>query len=68
MMSLVGTAAIELRPQDVRVNAHYVTGQTLVVDGGLSIQSALGPTAPPVAVGKSLGDDRWSPIRGDSHR
>ncbi len=68
MMSLVGSAAIELRPRDVRVNAHDVTDRTLVVDGGLSIESAHGPTPPPVAVGKSLGNDRWSPIRGGSHR
>jgi NAD(P)-dependent dehydrogenase (short-subunit alcohol dehydrogenase family) len=122
LMSLVRSAAIELRPTDIRVNAvapgviatpravssrgvaaedmangsldsmgrtrdiastvlflasdlaHYVTGQTLVVDGGLLTKSPLGHTAPPVAVGKALGDKAWSPTqgeiptRGDSHQ
>ena len=122
LMSLVRSAAIELRPTDIRVNAvapgviatpravssrgvaaedmangsldsmgrtrdvastilflasdlaHYVTGQTLVVDGGLLTKSPLGHAAPPVAVGKTLGDRAWSPAqgetptRGDSHQ
>jgi NAD(P)-dependent dehydrogenase (short-subunit alcohol dehydrogenase family) len=122
LMSLVRSAAIELRPTDVRVNAvapgviatpravasrgvdadeladgsldsmgrtrdiastvlflasdlaHYVTGQTLVVDGGLLTKSPLGHAAPPVAVGKALGDSTWSatqasaPTKGASHQ
>jgi NAD(P)-dependent dehydrogenase (short-subunit alcohol dehydrogenase family) len=122
LMSLVRSAAIELRPVDVRVNAvapgviatpravssrgipageladgsldsmgrtrdvasavlflasdlaHYVTGQTLVVDGGLLTKSPLGHTAPPVPAGRTLGDTAWSPTqremptRGDSHQ
>jgi NAD(P)-dependent dehydrogenase (short-subunit alcohol dehydrogenase family) len=121
LMSLVRTAAIELRPTDVRVNAvgpgviatpravtsrgvdadeladgsldsmgrtrdiaatvlflasdlaHYVTGQTLVVDGGLLTESPLGHTAPPVAAGKALGDTTWRPTqpsepKGASHQ
>jgi hypothetical protein len=54
--------------------AHYVTGQTLVVDGGLLTQSPLGHTAAPVAVGKALGDSTWSPTqpsaptKGASHQ
>jgi NAD(P)-dependent dehydrogenase (short-subunit alcohol dehydrogenase family) len=122
LMSLVRSAAIELRPTHVRVNAvapgviatpravtsrgvdvdelangsldsmgrtrdiastvlflasdlaAYVTGQTLVVDGGLLTKSPLGHTAPPVAVGKALGDSTWSPthpstpMKGGSHQ
>ncbi|HEX3565992.1 MAG TPA: SDR family NAD(P)-dependent oxidoreductase [Acidimicrobiales bacterium] len=111
LMSLVRSAAIELRPADIRVNAvapgviatpravtsrgvdvdelangsldsmgrtrdiastvlflasdlaHYVTGQTLVVDGGLLTESPLGHTAAPVAVGRALGDSAWLPTQ-----
>jgi NAD(P)-dependent dehydrogenase (short-subunit alcohol dehydrogenase family) len=114
LMSLVRSAAVELRPTDVRVNAvapgviatpravasrgadaeelangsldsmgrtrdiastvlflasdlaHYVTGQTLVVDGGLLVKSPLGHTASPVSVGKALGDTAWSPTQGEA--
>lgn len=122
LMSLVRSAAMELRPRDIRVNAvapgviatpravvsrgvdadqladgsldamgrtqdiastvlflasdlaHYVTGQTLVVDGGLLAKSPLGHAAAPVAVGKALGDSTWSPTqpspptKGGSHQ
>jgi hypothetical protein len=48
------------------VNAHSVTGQTLVVDVGLATKSPLGHTAPPVAVEKLLGDEKWWPTKGGS--
>jgi NAD(P)-dependent dehydrogenase (short-subunit alcohol dehydrogenase family) len=108
LLSLVRSAAMELQPSNVRVNAvapgvtatpravrsrgvpadvladgslsamgatsnvasailflasdlaHYVTGQSLTVDGGMLTRSPLGHTRAPVPAGKALGDTEWS--------